>query len=174
MCVWITTHECRKLPCIVDERLCGDTFLRVEKVGELEYAVSDIWVYNGNCVFACSTFQQRYEWLKSLLSQFTTCVEGSTIDLIHKSDIDFSQIKIRGYECYMNEINKHGYFVDSVDDTKFVRVKKLPIPDCYEVDGGGYLRVPTLEVSEKLRKMGSSFEIRCKKVDEDSWDIVET
>lgn len=171
MCVWITPHESRKLTCIADERICGDTLLRVEKIGDKEFAVSDIWLYNGNCVFACSTFQQRYEWLQKLLSTFTDCIENVTIDLIHKSDLDFSQIEIRGYECYTNEIGKSGYFVDD-DGTRMLKVKKLQLPDCYEVESGGYLRVPTLTMSHHLRSLGDVFEVRCKKADEESWNVV--
>ena len=171
VCVWITPHESRKLPCIADERICGDTFLRVEKIGENEFAVADIWMYNGNCVFACSTFEQRYNWLKTLLSTFTRCVENVTIDLIHKSDLDFNQIQIRGFECYSNDMNKSGYFVED-DGTRMMKAKKLHFPDCYEVEVGGYLRVPTLTVSHHLRSLGDSFEIRCKKVDAESWSVV--
>lgn len=170
VCVWISTQECRKLPCIVDERLCGDTFLRVEKIGKLEFAVSDIWMYNGNCVFACSTFQQRYTWLKTLLTQFTSCIDDVTVDLIHKSDLDMSQIKIRGYECYTNEINTPGFFIESSSTRK---IKKLSMPDCYQVEGGGYLRVPDLKTSEYLRSLGNEFELPCEKVDEDSWKIIQ-
>lgn len=175
VCAWISTQECRKLPCIVDERLCGDTFLRVEKIGKLEFAVSDIWMYNGNCVFACSTFQQRYDWLKTLLKQFTNCIDGVTIDLIHKSDLDMSQIKIRGYECYTDEINKHGFFVESEPPkpvSNCMKIKKLPLPDCYQVGDSGYLLVPDMKTSEYLRSLGNEFELPCQKVDEDSWRLM--
>lgn len=167
----MTPHECRKLPCIADERICGDTLLRVEKIGPLEFAVADIWLYNGNCVFACSTFEQRYEWLQKLLSTFTRCIENVTIDLIHKSDLDFNQIQIRGYECYIDEMGKTGYFVED-DGTRMMKVKKLQLPDCYEVEGGGYLRVPTLSLSHHLRSLGDSFQLRCKKMDAESWSVV--
>jgi len=168
VCVWITMHECRKVPCIVDERICGDTFLRVEKIGDMDFAVSDIWMYNGNCVFACSTFQQRHEWLEKLLSKFTSCVPGVTIDLIHKNDLDMTEVRLRGYESYLDETGKHGFFEED-DGSQLVKVKKLALPDCYEVLSGGYLKVPDLKTSIYLRSFGKEFEIRCKKNDDGSW-----
>lgn len=171
VCVWITTHESRKIPCIVDERICGDTFLRVEKIGDMDFAVSDIWMYNGNCVFACSTFQQRYEWLQKLLSTFTSCVAGVTIDLIHKSDLDMSEVRLRGHETYLDEIGKSGFFEED-DGTHVIKVKRLAIPDCYEVSKGGYLKVPDLKTSLHLRSLGQEFEIRCKKNEDGSWTII--
>lgn len=171
VCVWITMHEFRKLPCIVDERLCGDTFLKVEKIADMDFAVSDIWMYNGNCVFACSTFEQRYEWLQKLLSTFTSCVPGVTIDLIHKSDLDMTEVHLRGYESYLDEINKSGFFEED-DGTQIVKVKKLTMPDCYEVLSGGYLKVPDLKTSLHLRSLGKEFEIRCKKNNDGSWTSI--
>jgi len=97
VCYWISTQECKQVPCIADERICGDTFLRVEKVDDLNYIVSDIWMYNSNCVYACSTFEQRYNWLKDWLPIVKKCIEGVTIDLIHKSEMA-DEIKIKGYE----------------------------------------------------------------------------
>jgi len=168
VCAFISTQECRKLPCVVDERLCGDTFLRVEKIGKLDFVVSDIWMYNGNCVFACSTFQQRYEWLKLLLKTFTSCVDGVTVNLIHKSELDLSKSKIRGYECYSDEIGKHGCFIEA---DNLMKIKKLQLPDCYQVGDSGYLLVPDLKTSEYLRSLGNEFELPCEKVDEDSWKL---
>ena len=36
VCLWITKSVSKKVPCVVDERICGDTFLKVEQIGELE------------------------------------------------------------------------------------------------------------------------------------------
>ena len=159
------------MPCIVDERICGDTFLRVERISDLEFIVSDIWMYNSNCVFACSTFRQRYEWLHILLSTFTSCIEGLTIDLIHKSDM--GDIKIKGYEEYNDEIiGRPGYYVEK-DDSQLLNITRMNIPDCYEVEGGGFLKVSTLKASVYLRSKGNKFQCRCIKVDEEFWDIIE-
>ena len=175
VCAWISAQECRVLPCIVDERICGDTFLRVEKIGKLEFAVSDIWMYNGNCIFACSTFQQRQDWIQTFLSTFTKCVENVTIDLIHKSDLDMTQIKVRGYEYYSDTIGEKGIFaeaeVPAVKNT--VKIKKLSLPDCYQVEDGGYLMVPDLKTSEYLRSLGNEFELPCEKVDDEYWKLIE-
>ena len=171
VCLWLTktVHECRKLPCIVDERICGDTFLKVEKIGHLEFLVSDIWVYNSNCVFACSTFRQRYEWLKDLLSMFTANVPG-TVKLLHKSDVTF---KIRGYEDHNDEIiGRPGYFIEN-DNSIMVTFVKTDIPDCYKAVGhSGYLKVPDLKTSKYLRSKPSEFQCRCSKND-DSWTLSE-
>jgi hypothetical protein len=128
-------------------------------------------MYNSNCVFACSTFKQRYEWLSKLLSRFTTYIEGVTIDLIHKSDL--GDIPIRGYEEHTEEtIGKPGYFVEK-DNTERFTITRLSIPDCYEIIGKGYLRVPDMKTSVYLRSKGDSFECRCVKYDDKFWDVAE-
>ena len=163
----MTPQECVKLPCCVDERVCNDTFLRVEKVGPLEFVVADIWVYNSNCVFMCSNFQQRSEWLKDWLKVCVGHVLG-TVKLIHKADI--GQQRIRGYELYTDDIGSRGYFRENDDK---VCVTKMLLPDCYEVKGGGYLRVPDLKTSRYLRTLGESFTIACKKAEDGSWTLSE-
>jgi hypothetical protein len=171
VCLWVSAVECKKVHCIIDERLCGDTFLKVEKIGDLEFAVSDIWVYNSNCVFACSTFKQRYDWLSKLLTKFTRCIEGVTIDLIHKSDL--ADVEIRGYEYHPQDMpGCHGYFVQN-DGTEILDIIRLSMPDCYEIVGRGYLRVPDLKTSVFLRTKGISFKCRCKKYDDEFWDVAE-
>jgi len=171
VCLWISENECKKLPCIVDERICGDTFLKVEKIGSLDFVVSDIWMYNSNCLFACSTFKQRYDWLLKLLSRFTTYVEGVTIDLIHKSDL--GDVDIKGYEEHPDDLpGKNGYFVEKNLGTLF-DIIQLPTPDCYKVAGHGYLRVPDLKTSVYLRSKGANFKCRCVKFDEEFWTVTE-
>ena len=167
VCLWMTTHECRKIPCIADERLFGDTFIRAEKLGPFEYVVADIFIYNSNCVYACSTFEQRYEWLKVLL-KFVYHIPG-TAKFIHKSDLTTQ--KLKGYEVHVDEVGKPGYFVDL--DTSGVDVTKLSIPDCYEVSSGGYLRVPDLKTSIYLRSKGQKFKCRCSRNDDGSWTVLE-
>ena len=169
--MWVSRSECKKVPCIVDERICGDTFLRVEQIGELDVVVGDIWMYNSNCVFACSTFRQRYDWLKNLLSRFTTYIEGVTIDLIHKDDL--GDVPIKGYEEHSEEmIGKLGYFMEK-DDSQKMTIVKLAIPDCYEIPGKGFLRVPDIKTSVFLRSKGDRFECRCVLYEEQYWDIIE-
>ena len=168
VCVWTTSQECYKVPCSADFRICNDTFLRVERVSNTEFVVADIWVYNSNCVFSCSTFQQRYEWLKEWLSMFVYEYPGS-IRLIHKSELELS--KIRGYETYTDDIGGKGYYRDH-DGSNIVTVKRMTLPDCYEVNGNGYLRVPTLKLSEELRALGESFKIRCIHEEDGSWTFV--
>ena len=170
VCYWINTHECEKIPCVVDERLCGDTFLRVERISKLKFVVSDIWMYNSNCVFACSTFRQRYNWLQKLLPLCIQEIPGFA-QFVHKSNLDTS-IAIRGAEEYPEEIGKPGYYVEN-DNSDLLQIVKLNIPDCYEVVGKGYLRVPDLKTSKYLRSKGSEFKCRCIPFDEEFWDIVE-
>lgn len=169
VCYWMNTHECKKLNCVADERICGDTFLRVEKIRDGEFVVSDIWMYNSNCVFACSTFSQRYEWLKKWLPLVLPKIEGFP-QFLHKSE---STHKIRGYEEHLEEVGKPGYFVEK-DDSERLKIVKLSVPDCYEVvEKGGYLRVPDLKTSVYLRLKGELFECKCVQYDEEFWDVVE-
>jgi hypothetical protein len=168
----MNTHECKKLQCIADHRICGDTFLRVEKINNLEYIVSDVWMYNSNCIFVCSTFKQRYDWLKEFLKTFTQHIEGLTIRLIHKSEIE-NKYPIKGYEDYpLNEPGKTGYYTEKDDSSTFT-IQKLSIPDCYEVVGKGYLRVPDIKTSVYLRSKGETFSCKCVPYDEEYWDLVE-
>jgi len=166
----MTTHECRKIQCIADERLFGDTFFRAEKLGPFEYVISDIFMYNSNCIYACSTFEQRYEWLKELMSTFIHHVPG-TARFIHKSDLTTQ--KLKGYEVHIDDVGKPGYFVELDSDSNAVEVTKLSIPDCYEVSSGGYLRVPDLKTSEYLRSKGQKFKCRCSRNDDGSWTVLE-
>ena len=172
VCYWVNSQEYEELPCIVDERICGDTVLRVEKLSHLEYVVADIWMYNSNCVYVCSTFQQRYEWLKKFLTNFTTYIDGVSIELIHKSDLDPGYY-LKGFEYHLNEPGKYGYFVDKEEDGQLLEIIKLPLPDCYEVVGKGYLFVPDLKTSVYLRSKGDSFKCKCIVEEEDFWRIVE-
>jgi hypothetical protein len=168
VCLWISAHECFKIPFIADERICGDTFLKVEKISDLEFLVSDIWVYNSNCVFMCSTFEQRQIWLKDLLLEFTFAVPG-TAKLIHKSDYEFTDIA--GYEYYSDEtIGKQGYFEEKSDT---LQITYLNIPDCYDVDNRGYLKVPDIKTSMFLRSKGLSFEAQCIENKDGSWSLKE-
>lgn len=168
VCVWITSQECLKIPCCVDERICNDTFLRVEKTGPLEFVVADIWMYNSNCVFACSSFQQRYEWLQAWMKLCLPYVQG-TAKFIHKADL--TNYKIRGYEMYTDDIGGKGFYKDD-DGIAKVSVKKMSLPDCYEV-AGGYLRVPDLKTSKFLRTLGDEFSLACKKEEDGSWSLCE-
>jgi hypothetical protein len=169
VCVWITSQECYKLPFSCDERICNDTLLRVERLSNNEFVVADIWLYNSNCVFSCSTFEQRYLWLKEWLAEFVYHIPGVTIRLIHKSEA--TNVRCRGYETYTNDIGSNGYYRDD-DGTQIVSIKKLALPDCYEAEDGGYLRVPSLKLSEELRLLGDSFKLRCIKEEDGSWSKV--
>lgn len=172
VCYWVNSQEYKLVPCIADERICGDTVLRVEKLSELEFVVADIWMFNSNCVFACSTFEQRYNWLKSFIPTFTTYIEDQSIELIHKSDLEPGYY-LKGYEEYPNEVGKYGYFIDKNEDSQVFEVTKLNLPDCYEIVGKGYLYVPDLKTSAYLRSKGDTFKCRCIPYEEDFWKVVE-
>lgn len=159
------------MTCIIDERLCGDTFLKVERLDDNTFLVADIWMYNSNCVFACSTFKQRYEWLKELLKTFTTHIEGLTIQLMHKSDYHGD---IKGYEEHPEElIGKPGYYVEEEIPSAKMMVERMNLPDCYSVGDKGYLRVPDIKTSVYLRSKGDTFECACTKYDDEFWDLAE-
>jgi len=165
VCMWITKQECIQIPCCVDERICGDTFIRCEKIRN-DFIVSDIFIYNSNFVFTCSTFEQRYIWLKELLKFFGN-IPGFP-RFIHKSQLE-KQHKIRGQESYLDEIGTIGYY--SEEQGELVKIKKHSLPDCYLIDDS-YLRVPDLKTSLYLRTLGSEFELRCLRNDDGSWNIV--
>ena len=59
------------------------------------------------------------------------------------------------------------------DGTEIFDVVRLPMPDCYEIVGKGYIRVPDLKTSVFLRTKGNSFKCRCKKYDDEFWDVAE-
>ena len=165
----MTTHEWKQITCFADERICGDTIFRAEKLNETQYVIADIWMYNSNCIYACSTFKQRYDWLKRLLTTFVYTTVDS-IQLLHKSDLE--ETKVRGYEDHPEEIGKPGYFVET-DKSELLTITKLSIPDCYEIAGKGYLRVPDLKTSIYLRLKGDTFTCRCVKYDDEFWDVQE-
>jgi hypothetical protein len=104
------------------------------------------------------------EWLKT----FVFAYPGS-IRLIHKSDLVKPQV--RGYESYTDDIGSKGYYRED-DGTQTVTIKKMALPDCYEVNGNGYLRVPTLQLSQELRTYGNAFTAKCVPNDDGSWSFV--
>jgi len=168
-CLWVTNTDCKRVACIVDERICGDTFFRAEKISPFEFVISDIWIYNSNCVFAASTFEQRYKWLKTFLPMFTSHIPG-TIKFIHKSDI--TETNIKGHEEHPLDMGKTGYFVER-DNSKMVHFLKMSLPDCYEsVPFSGFLKVPDIKTSFFLRSKGDDFDCKCIKVGE-FWKVVE-
>ena len=167
VCMWITSQECYKVPCCVDERVCNDTFLRVEKVSKTEFVVADMWMYNSNCVFACSSFQQRHEWLSGWLKTFVF-ETPATIKLRHKSEYTGP---VRGYEIYLDDIGKSGFFEEGTGQK--VVVAKLPMPDCYEIRGrNAYLRVPDMKTSRLLKTLGDVFEAVCEDNGDGSYNFV--
>ena len=157
------------MPCIADERLFGDTIFRAERISQYEFVISDIFIYNSNCIFACSTFEQRYVWLSDLLKKFAHTSTGIA-QFIHKSNLDPKQ-KIRGYEDHTDKQGATGFFVELEDQTIF-EITKLPIPDCYKV-GDGYLKVPDLKTSVYLRSKGDKFKCKCRKNEDGSWTLLE-
>ena len=171
VCYFVSAHECTPVPCIVDERICGDTFIRVEKLGEFDFIVADIWMYNSNCVFACSNFEQRYNWLKLFLKTFIQTVKG-TVRFIHKSEVD--KYATRGREEHPYEIGKPGYFIEKEDMVETFLIRRMAIPDCYELENDrGYLHVPDLKTSIYLRSKGDSFSCKCIPFDDEYWDVAE-
>lgn len=165
VCSWISIRECTSLKICLDERLFGDTIFRVEKIGKLDYIISDIWMYNSSCIFMASTFKQRYDWLKDILKRFFKKVDGF-VNLIHKSEI--KETSLRGYEVYSNVRGERGSFVEPE-----LTILKTQIPDVYNIkDKTGILIVPDLKTSLFLRSKGETFKLKCKQV-EDDWEILE-
>ncbi len=171
VCLWITAHECRPLKCIVDERVCGDTILRVERISPSKFVLSDVWVYNSNCIASCSTFEQRYTWTKELLAIAHQYTED-TIELIHKSALPEGTL-FRGEELYTSVPGANGIFVEQ-EKSCMLLVSRTDIPDVYTIaDKEGYIRVPDLKTSVFLRKKGTQFSLKCTPHDAQSWSILE-
>ena len=172
VCLWITARECLVLPCIVDPRICCDTILRVERLNPKLYAIADIWLYNGNCIAACSTFEQRFHWLKDLLRISHSHVQGK-IQLLHKSDLP-PNTSMRGNEVYVNVPGSPGYFVERVEEGELLTILRTETPDVYRIQSReGYIRVPDLKTSVYLRSKGHPFSMRCIPHNEESWSIIE-
>ena len=89
-------------------------------------------------------------------------------NLLHKSQL--THHKVRGEEVYLEDIGTPGYYRDV--DNNLVTVKKLAIPDCYQI-GEDYLRVPDLKTSEYLRTLGNVFELSCANNGDGSWSMIE-
>jgi hypothetical protein len=102
------------------------------------------------------------------MGRFMNHIPG-TARFIHKTDVTTQ--KLKGYEVHLDDVGKPGYFLE--EDTSSVDVTKLPLPDCYEVVSGGYLRVPDLKTSEYLRSKGQKFRCRCSKNEDGSWTVLE-
>ena len=168
VCIWTDIKGSSSLlNCIIDERICGDTIFKAEKIDNMNYVISDIWLYNSIHIFNETNFQYRYDWLKLLLSMFTSYHEGVTIRLIHKSQLD-NTFGIRGYEYYSDKHGSNGIF----SDYQTFSVKRLKLPDCYELSNGDYLNVPTIEISRYLNKLGDTFTCKCKYNTDKFWDVI--
>ena len=163
VCVWMTPYETKYLKVCLDERLFGDTILRAE-LADGNYIISDVFVYNSSCVFAITTFRQRYDWLKQILERFQK--HGAT-KMFHKSSIP--KVQIKGYEFYDSKVGSNGCFSD-LDDSQTIQA--TDIPDVYTVKGQeGYVLVPTLKLSLLLRSKGSEFKMRCIQK-QGNWEII--
>jgi hypothetical protein len=104
-----------------------------------------------------------------MLNTFIRHTEVS-IKLLHRSEIE--DRPVRGYEEHPEEAGKNGYYVEK-DKSESFTITKLAIPDCYEIVGKGYLRVPDLKTSVYLRSKGDTFTCRCSKYDDEYWDVQE-
>lgn len=164
VCSWITTRESCAISVCLDERLFGDSIFRAEKINN-KYVISDVFVFNSSCIFASSTFKQRYDWTKELLKRF---YRPGLAEFIHKSDLP-ENTKLRGYEVYDFKEGSHGCFVE-LDNTE--TILKTEIPDVYNVKGKeGYVLVPDLKTSVFLRSKGSEFKLKCLQKD-GNWEVI--
>jgi len=164
---WIsqTLKEIKELTISLDERLFGDTILRVEKISnEDRYVISDIFIYSSTNIFRITTFEQREIWLTKVLKKFYKPIKGLT-ELILKKDI-IEKIPIKGYEFYDDRKGSFGIF----SELKEI-VYKTEIPDVYFIRGKqGYVAVPDLKTSEFLRLKGDEFELQIEEI-EGVWHI---
>jgi hypothetical protein len=164
VCSWITARESCVISVCLDDRLFGDTIIRAEKVRD-QYVISDVFIYNSTCIFNTSTFKQRYEWTKELLTRFYR--PGLAV-FVHKSDLP-NNIPLRGNEVYDFKEGSHGCFVE-VDNSE--TVIRTEIPDVYTVVGKqGYVLVPNLKTSVFLRSKGPEFKLKCVQKD-GNWEVI--
>lgn len=164
VCSWITTRESCVIGVCLDERLFGDTIFRAEKIGNT-YVISDVFVYNSSCIFNVSSFKQRYDWTKELLSRFYR--PGLAV-FIHKSDLS-ENTHIKGHEVYDFKEGSRGCFVEADELDTIIRTE---IPDVYTVVGKqGYVLVPNLKTSIFLRSKGPEFKIKCIPKN-DNWEVI--
>lgn len=152
VCLWVSGNETKEIPCCISERIFGDTFFKAEYINGT-YIISDVFMFNSCCIFICSTFQQRYEWLGKLVDRFITQIPGLA-KIIHKSTMGEQPLK--GFEIYTDVPGSKGFFIEN-DKTK---VTKTDIPDVYFIDGSEkYIQVPDIRTSEYLRSLGDSFDL---------------
>lgn len=166
VCTWITARECYTIPVCLDERLFSDTIFRAEKLGNT-FILSDVWIYNGTCVFALTSFKQRYDWIQQMLARFHKTAKG-LVRMMHKSEV--TDMKLRGYEVYTHEEGAHGCFIEQ----DLVTVLKTDLPDVFTVQNReGYLRIPNLATSQYMRSKVFPCSMKCIIRDDGSWDIAE-
>jgi hypothetical protein len=164
-CTWITARDTISIPIVFDERFFGDTIFRAEKISKDTFVISDIIIHNSNYIFACSTFEQRYDWLINVLERFHSPIDGLS-KLIHKSALP--KTSLRGYEVYTDTPGTNGFFVENDKQV----VTKGDMPDVYHIEDS-YVRVPDLKTSVFLRSKGPTFELSCVKESDGSWTIRE-
>jgi hypothetical protein len=98
-------------------------------------------------------------------------IEGVTIKLLHKSEFVGDT---KGFEEHPDDVpGKYGFYVEKEVDSEIHTVTRMSIPDCYEIQGGGYLRVPDIKTSVYLRSKGDTFTCKCSKYDDEFWDILD-
>ena len=162
------SHE--SVPFVIDERCFDDTIFRVEKHKDVLY-LADVFCWQGTPVWTTLTFLERQEILKEFLAIcYTPCRLFEWKQLKLRSDCPGPY---KGLECFSNEPGDVGTFTE--DLRRLYTIRKTSIPDVYAVDGeDGYLDVPTLEVSQKLRTLGDVFQLYCQKSTEDPslWEII--
>jgi hypothetical protein len=154
ICLWINNKEIKEVTCSIDERLFGDTLFRVEYLNGT-YIICDMFMYNSCCIFAGTTFKQRYDWIEKLMVFFHNI---PTLDkIIHKSQSNFDCI---GYEYHSNNIGSYGSL------SNLTKIIKSDIPDVYFIDGtDNYIQVPNIKTSEYLRSLGDSFSLDIEEKD---------
>jgi len=149
-----------------DHRCFEDTILRVEYTPTHVY-LADAWMLNGTPLFMTTTFSQRQDMLKSLLSMYTPCPEFETRKIQLRED---TMDDIRGYEYYTNTEAEKGIFAECKKEEKLkYEIVATDIPDVYRVADVGYLRVRTMALSKKLRTFGRVFALECVQNDDGTW-----
>lgn len=155
---------------VIDERCFDDTIIRVEKANNCIY-LADIFLWQGVPVHKLKSFSERQELLKNFLKLFyTPCSEFEWLPLKLRSE---ATCKIRGYECYSDDPGDIGSFTDDIRVP--YTILRTDMTDIYAIEGEeGYLDVPTLDISLRLREMGDRFQLYCKKSESDPelWEII--
>jgi len=158
------------VPFVIDDRCFDDTIFRVEKHKTTLY-LADVFCWQGTPVWKTMSFTERQHILREFLEIcYTPCSQFEWKALKLRSDCPGPY---KGFECFSDAAGDVGTFTE--DMRRLYTIRKTALPDVYAIEGEeGYLDVPNLTTSQKLRTLGETFQLYCEPSKEDPalWEIV--